>query len=82
MLAQLDIQKIQFTEDSFDSSFKGICSEVIIHRPVKNGYFIAILGFAKAVNDYHCTSSWFNIDILIHSLINVLEGIDFHPDQL
>ena len=82
MLAQLDIQNIQYTEDSFDSSFKRICSEVFIHRPVKNEYVIAIVGFAKAVNDYHCNSSWPRIDILIHSLINIPEGIDFHSDQL
>ena len=82
ILAQLDIQQIQFTQDTFDSSFKRICSEVFIHRPINNGYIIAILGFAKAINEYHYTSSWFRIDILIHSLISVLEGIDFHPDQL
>ena len=82
MLAQIDIQQMQFTKDTFDSSFQGICNKVFTHRPTSNGYIIVILGFAVAINNYHRTSSWYTIDILMNSLINVLEEIDFHLEQL
>ena len=58
------------------------CNEVFAHRHVSNGYIIAILGFSEAVHKHHCSPSWYTIDILTNSLVNVVEGVGFHPDQL
>ena len=82
MLARIDIQQMQLTQETFDSSFRSICSVVFIRTPVSNGYIIAVLGFSEVVHKYHSSFSWYSIDILVHSLVNVLEVIDFHPEQL
>ena len=82
ILAQIDIQQIQFTNDTVNGSFRSIGNEVFTHRPVSNGYIIAILGFTKAIHTHHCSSSWYTIDILANSLVNVLEGSSFHPEQI
>ena len=79
--SQIDIQQL-FTKDTFDGSFRSICNDVFIHRPVSNGYIIAILAFTEAVHKHHSSSSCYTIDILTISLVNVLEGIGFHPEQL
>ena len=77
----LDIQQMRFTEDTFDDSFQRICEVLFKHRPVKNGYVIAMLGLAIEINDYHHPSSWYTTDILINSMTSVLEEIDFNPQQ-
>ena len=73
---------MQLTQDTFDRSFKTICSEVFTHRPVSNGHVIAVLGFAETIHNCHSSSSWYNIDVLTNSLVNVLTDVDFYPDQL
>ena len=81
VFSHIDIQ--QFTQNTLDSSFRSVCSEVFPHRPVHNGYIIAALGFSQAIHKYHQdSSSWYTIDILMYSLVNVLEDINFHPNQL
>ena len=78
----LDIHQMRFTENTFEDSFHRICTEIFIHRPVDNGYIIAILCFAVDINDQYHTSSWYNIDMLINSLINVLTEIGYDPRRL
>ena len=80
VFSQIDIQL--FIRDTLDCSFRGICSEVFTRRPVSNGYIIAVLGFSASIHAHYSTFSWYTIDILMYSLVNVLEDIDFHPDQL
>ena len=82
ILARIDIQQMQLSQDTLDCSFRSICGEVFTHIPVNIGYIIAVLGFAEAIHNHHCSFSWYNIDMLTNSLVNVLEDIDFHPDQL
>ena len=79
--SQIDIQQL-FTTDTFDGSFQSVYNNVFIHRSASKGYITAILGFTGAVHKHHCSSSWYTIDILTNSLVNVLEGIGFHPEQL
>ena len=80
VFSQIDIQ--QFTQDPLDCSFHRICSEVFTHIPVSNGNIIVILGFSEAIHKYRQgSSSWYTIDILMYSLVNVLEDINFHPNQ-
>ena len=82
-LSRIDIRCLDFTQDTFDETFQRICKTFFTAaRPVKKGYVIALLGFAVEIDVYHHTCSWYNIDILVRSLINALKEIDFHPDDL
>ena len=78
VFSEIDIQQV--TEDTLYSLFRIICSEVFTCRPVRNEYIIAVLRFAEAIH-IHCSYSWYNIDILKNSLINLPEDIDFFPNQ-
>ena len=78
--SQIDIQ--QFTRYTLDCSFRRICSKVFTRRPVSNGYIIAVLGFSAAIHAHYSTFSWYTIDILMCSLVNVLEETDFNPKEL
>ena len=78
MLSQIDIQQRQFTKDTSDGSSQNICNEIFAHRHVSNGYIIA----SETVRKHHCSSSWYTIDKLTNSLVNILEGVGFHPGQL
>ena len=73
--SHIDIQ--QFTKDTFDGSFQSICNDVFTYR-----HIIAILDFTEPLHKHHCSSSWYTMDILRDSLVNVREGIGFHPEQL
>ena len=52
------------------------------HKPVKKGHVIAVLGFAETIHHRHSSSSWYSVDMLIKTLVNVLEDIGFYPNHL
>ena len=83
--AQIDIQCLNFTEDTFDETFQRVCKTLFnLCRSSSNGYVIAMLGFAVRINEYHRLrkSSWYKLDILINSMTSVLEEeTDFNPKQ-
>ena len=74
LLAQIDIKQLQLTKDTLDRSFQTICREVFTHR-VGSGYIIAVLAFSEAIHNCHYASQWYNINILMNSLVNVLNNI-------
>ena len=78
-LLQIDSE---FTKDTFDTSFHFICNEVFNRKPVKKGHVIAVLGLAETIHHHHSSFSWCSVDILIKTLANVLEDIDFYPNHL
>ena len=82
MLMQIDIQSLHFTQDTFAETFQRICKLLFISRSATNGYVIAMLGFAFRVHEYHRACSWYTVDVLIDSTVNVLAGTDFNPKQL
>ena len=73
---------IEFTKDTFDVSFSRICSEVFSNKPVRNGDVIAVLGFADMVHNRYVSSLWYTPAMMINNLANVLEDMEFHPNQL
>ena len=83
LLAQIDIEKMNLSKDTFNSSFQTICADVFTIRSTHNAYIIAILGYAMRINDYYQQNycSWYDSDILIKSLTITLERIDFNPNQ-
>ena len=82
--AMIDIQQMNLTQETFDTSFKLLCRELFNARPTQNNaYIIALLGFAIKLNEYHLLyCSWYQVDILIDSLVAVLEDINFDPKEL
>ena len=73
---------IEFIKDTFDTSFHFICNEVCNRKPVKKGHVIAVLGIAETIHHHHPSFSCYSVDILIKTLANVLEDIDFYPNHL
>ena len=82
LFMQIDIQELNLTQKTFDSSFKGICKKLFDIRSTDKGYIISLLGLALALHKYHLPLCWYHIDILIDSLTEVLMGVDFQPKEL
>ena len=82
LLMQIDIQLLNLTQKTFDSSFKSICRKLFDIRPADKSYIISLLGFALALHEFHLSFSWYHIEILMDSLTNVLTGVDFQPKEL
>ena len=84
LLTQIDIRRLNITQEMFDRSFKNICRKLFDIRPADKSYIIAILGFALTLHEYHLLyhCSWYHVDMLINSLADVLEHINFQPKEL
>ena len=84
LFAQIDIRQMDISQETFDHSFKNICKRLFNTRPTDKGYIIALLGFALTLNEYHRSyhCSWYHADMLINSLVDVLEDINFQPSEL
>ena len=72
---------IEFTKDTFDTSVHFICIEVFNRKSAKKIHVIAVLGFAETIHHHH-SFSWYSVEIVIKTLTNVLEDIDFYPNHL
>ena len=53
LLAQINIQQMNLTQETFARSFKSICRELFNVRPTHNGYVIPVLGFALMSITFH-----------------------------
>ena len=91
LFSQIDIKQLNLTQETFDITFKNICGKLFDTRPDdadNKGYIISLLGFALTLNEYHLSShddddySWFHSEILIESLVDVLENINFQLKEL
>ena len=84
LFAQIDIQQLNLTQETFDSSFKRICRNLFDTRPANKDYIISLLGFALTLHEYHLSYhySWYHMEILIYSLADVLTGVGFQQKEL
>jgi len=84
LLAQIDIRQMDITQEAFDRSFKSICRKLFNTRSTDKSYIIALLGFALTLNEYHLSyrCTWYHVDMLIDSLTDVLQDINFQPKEL
>ena len=82
LLTQIDIRQMNITQEMFDRSFKNICRKLFNTRPADKSYIIALLGFALTLHEYHQSYHcfWYHVDMLINSLADVLEDINFQPN--
>ena len=81
---QDDIQQLNLTQETFDSSFKRIYSKLFDTRPADRNYIISLLGFALTWHEYHLWYhySWYHIEMLIDSLTYILMGVGFQLKEL
>ena len=84
LFSEIDIRRLNITQEMFDRSFKNICRKLFNTRPTDKSYIIALLGFALTLHEYHLSyqCSWYHVDMLINSLADVLEDIHFQPKDL
>ena len=85
LFSQIDIQHLNLRQETFDHSFKNICKRLFNIRPADMSYIIALLGFALTLNEYYHLSYycyWYHVDMLIDSLADVLEDVNFQPKEL
>ena len=84
LFSQIDIRQMNITQEMFDRSFKNICRQLFNTRPTDKSYIIALLGFALTLHEYHLSyhCSWYHVDMLINTLTDVLEDINFQPKEL
>ena len=84
LLEQIDIRQLDITQETFDRSFKNISKKLFNTRSTDKSYITALLGFALTLNEYHLSHhcSWYHVNMLINSLTDVLEGINFQPNEL
>ena len=83
LFVQIDIRQMNITHEMFDRSFKNICRQLFNTRPADKSYIIALLGFALTLHEYHLLyhCSWYHVDMLINSLADVLEDINFQAKE-
>ena len=86
LFSQIDIKRLHLSQETFDITFKNICGKLFDTRPNNNkSYIISLLGFALTLNEYHLSHddySWFHTEILIDSLADALENINFQLKEL
>ena len=84
LFSQIDIKQINLTQETFDITFKNICKILFNTRSAGSSYIIALLGFALTLNEYYLSyyCYWYDVDMLIDSLTDVLEDINFQPKEL
>ena len=81
-----------FTAHNFDRSFQMVCRSLFAVRAASTAYIVAVLGFAVNVDRRlkedgansasSSSSSWYNPDIMIVSLVSALARVNFNPEQL
>ena len=82
LLSKIDIQDLSLSEDTFNSCFKEICKQLFGIRPSRPAYITAVLGFALRLKEYHYhNSSWYTEELLIETMTDVMEEIDFELCQ-
>ena len=76
--SSLDIAAMNFTNETFEDSFKTVCQELFKLRRPHSVYIIAILAYALKLDEYHLMHcSWYHTDILTNSLVEVLVANGF-----
>ena len=78
-LVQIDV-----AEETFEDTFKRVCVELFTIRSVRISYIIAIFAYASMLNEYHLVHSkaWYHTDLLMYSLVDILEEKAFNPCTL
>ena len=76
--------QINVVEETFEDTFRRVCVELFTIRSVRISYITAIFAYASKLNEYHLVHSkaWYQTDLLIYSLVDILEEKAFNPCTL
>ena len=66
-------------KDSFCENFSAVCRTLLRLKGDGRSYVIAILGFALHVHTSCQTSDWYELDLMVESLKDILTCISFDP---
>ena len=70
--SSLNIGEMKLTRDTFGDSFKRVCEELFRLRPPHTSYIIVLFAYALELHEYHRGIAWYESDLLILSLTDVL----------
>ena len=74
------VQTMQINEENFSGSLEGIANELFTSRNASYPYIAALCVFCLKLDAFcKCTHSWYQTDILIQSLVNILTKTSFNP---
>ena len=80
-MSAINIQSLQLTEQSFDSTYQGICEEVFRYK-YKKEYVISLLAFSIELDRHLEKESWYTTDRLVSTLTNQLGKTEFEPSTM
>ena len=70
--SSLNVGDMKLTRDTFVSSFKSVCEELFRLRPPHTSYMVVVFAYALELHEYHRHVAWYEPDLLILSLVDVL----------
>ena len=77
----IDAANMFYNVESFNVQFPAVCRTLIELRGNGQSYVLALLGFALHTHTSCQDSEWYELDIMIERLIDVLTCINFKPDD-
>ena len=80
----LNVGVMKLTRDTFEDSFKRVCKDLFSMRPAHTSYIIVVFAYALKLDEYHRCKAWYETDILICSLTDVLiaNGFEAYTSNL
>ena len=78
-LRKINIERLNLHRGNFPTIIKGVCQHLFSIRSSQPAYVIAVLGFAKIINEYYNSSTWYNQDLLIDVLYDILKEAGVEP---
>ena len=68
----LNVGVLNLSKDTFKDSFTSVCAELFSTRPAHASYIIVVFADALKLDEYHRSKAWYETDILVYSLTDVL----------
>ena len=70
--SMLNVGEMKLTRDTFVASFKSVCEELFRLRPPRISFIIVVFAYALELHEHHQGIAWYEPDLLILSLTDVL----------
>ena len=70
---------IQLKKETFSSCIQAIADELFETRKTTYPYVISLLAFSSKLDEYCKQYDWYNTELLIQSLVSILDEISFYP---
>ena len=70
---------IQLKEETFSFCIQAIANELFEARKTTYPYVMSLLAFSLKLDEYCKQYDWYNTELLIQSLVSILDKISFYP---